>query len=276
MTARQSNKYFHPRTQTAWINAGGRGTRLHGVIAPHATYGVAKALLEVGGKQRVRLIDHQITWLKRSGITNIVVGCGDQIEVADYVHDKYPSDPTVTTIATSQRLGTAGDLLYALNSRPELFSDLILVINVDTVIDLNIDTFIKSHVLDNDITIALTQTPGLKNYQCYGLNMNAQAIYCGELQSDIPRGSPSDSDIALRATSMGALIISTEFMRSASWGAPEAEFSLYTDVIGESFKRRTLGGFDACNAFTLDVGTESTYALSQRSDDNPLDPYLCI
>lgn len=261
---------------TAYINAGGRGSRLHKIVPPDPEYGVPKALIEVGGARRIKLLDHQIAWLGGLGIQRIIVGAGDQTDVAAYAKNVYSGRSDVSVATSSEMLGTGGDLLRSLGEHPQLFEESALVTNVDTVLELEVDKLAQVHAASgNDMTIALTHIPGVPNYNQYFLDANGKVIYCGEVENGIETEPNALDNTVLRASSMGAVMIKTDFLRSVDWTAEDGPLSVYSDLVGLSLNRGTLGGFDSGNAFMLDVGTEPSYGKARATENNILDPYLC-
>jgi NDP-sugar pyrophosphorylase family protein len=82
---------------TAYINAGGRGTRLNSIFHPHKQRGVSKALLPVG-EPPISLIEHQINKLDHAGVSTIVAGVGNHENVAEYIRVQYPGRSNLHTI----------------------------------------------------------------------------------------------------------------------------------------------------------------------------------
>ena len=241
------------------------------MLTPDPEYGTPKALLEVGGVPRVKLIDHHIAWLGLQGAKKVIVGAGDQLPVATYTRDRYAKNPNVAVATSLRQLGTAGDLLHALHEEPELFGDQTLVINADTIVQLAVNTLLESHRnRGNDMTVALTQIEGVPNYNKYGLDEHDRVVACGEIDEEA-----SVVSAVQRGSSMGATVVSTEFLQSIDWTPAMGPLSLYTNLVAEAFRRGTLSGFNAGKAFMMDVGTEATFTAATQNADNVLDPYLC-
>jgi len=95
---------------TAYINAGGRGTRLGSILVPHPDFGAIKALLEVGNPTVV-LLDHHIQKMAQAAMRNVVISAGDVGMVEEYVLESYNQNPGIDVTTSSYRRGNGGDLL---------------------------------------------------------------------------------------------------------------------------------------------------------------------
>lgn len=121
---------------SGYINAGGRGTRLNGVFSPDPQFGISKALLPVGNPP-ITLIEHHINKLLRAGLCKIVVGVGDHDHVAMFIKRHYRNHPAVIPIVVPRQLGNGGDLIRAVRSLPGGFAEHVLIVNVDSVVDID-------------------------------------------------------------------------------------------------------------------------------------------
>lgn len=260
---------------TAYLNAGGRGTRLDSLFVPDPEYGVAKALLEVGDPP-LKLIDHHIAKMAQAAFRNIVIGAGDLASVAQHVQRHYEANAAISSVAHSDRpqLGTAGDLVLAIRERPELFGDQVLVKNVDTILDIDDQQFIEFHrSLLSTLSIAVTKKKGVPNENAFLLNQQGRVIYSAEATINT-RDRDTAAKLAVRqGSSTGALLIDTDFLRNVEWAPERGQLSLYRDIMGRALIEDAVGGYDNGEKFFVDVGTEKTWNTYARSE--VLQQYLC-
>ena len=139
----------------AAILAGGLATRLRGVVEDRP-----KCLVEIQGKP---FLQHQIEYLRRFGVTRVVmlVGhLGDQIEA--FLGDGAPFGVDVRYAYEPLPLGTAG----AIKNAEHMLEESFLVLNGDTLVDLDLDAFIKTHHAHPDAigTMALCRMDDASDY----------------------------------------------------------------------------------------------------------------
>jgi NDP-sugar pyrophosphorylase family protein len=260
---------------TAYLNAGGRGTRLNSLFPPDAEYGVAKALLEVGTPP-LRLVDHHIAMMARSAFRNIVIGAGDLVPVDRHVRRHYDDDDMVESVLLHDmpQLGTAGDLIHTVRQRPELFGDHVLIKNVDTILDIDDDAFAdfhRSHL--GALSIALTTQTGVPNEGAFLLDDTSRILHSLEA-TDNARSRETAARLATgQGSSTGALVISTDFLRDYDWAPAKGQLSLYRDVMGRALLDDQAYGHIIGSGFFVDIGTEATWRAYAQSDI--LQKYLC-
>ena len=115
------------------IMAGGKGTRIASIADD-----IPKSMIPICGKP---ILEHQITCLKKNGLTNItlVVGhLGQQIQ--DYFGDGSKFGCNISYFGETDPLGTAG-ALYKVKNLP---SDFVLL-NGDTIFDIDFSRMISFH-----------------------------------------------------------------------------------------------------------------------------------
>jgi NDP-sugar pyrophosphorylase family protein len=138
----------------AIILAGGKGTRLKGVIDDRA-----KPMALVNGKP---FLEHLLKKLEDSGIRKVVLAVGYKYEsILDYFGWRFGKIQLVYTLEETP-LGTGGGIVLGLQEtkRPN-----VLVINGDTFFDIDIQTMINHHLkLKCDITMALKDMPRPDRY----------------------------------------------------------------------------------------------------------------
>lgn len=257
---------------TAYINAGGRGTRLDTVLVPHPDFGVIKALLEVG-EPRITLIDHHINRMAQAAMRNIVISAGDVEIVKDYIDQSYNEKPGVDVTGSPYRRGNGGDLLADVHEHPELFGDRILITNADTILDLNERDFLSFHEkVGAPVSIALTRNKKVPNQNAFYVNSEGKVIHSKESQANLQTERQAARAASWRGSSTGAVIVETDFIKNTMKKSGDGEVSLYRDIIGGAILEGEASGYDNGRKFFMDLGTVSTWLAAQ--DPDVLNPHL--
>jgi len=117
-----------PGAVPAALLCGGRATRLGALAADRP-----KSLLDVGGRP---FIDHQLDWLRRGGVRQVVLCLGHQGQaIEDHVRSAPPAGLTVSFAHDgAQALGTAGALAQA----APLLGPLFWVLYGDSLLDVDL------------------------------------------------------------------------------------------------------------------------------------------
>lgn len=243
----------------AYLNAGGRGTRLADLFEPSDDYGVAKALLEVGSPS-IRLIDHHINKLRAENVGSIVVAAGDQDTVAEYVQDVYLGESDVTVVTSAEQQGTGGDLVsYArtVNNDSPLF-----VQNVDTILDIDVarfrDEYFRIRALGGKAVIALTQNEGVPNENAYAVAQDGLVVTSREFADD----AASPASKLDTGSSTGAVFIGADFLAGQQWLPSQGQLSLYGECLHRAWQERSLYAYDNGRRFFRDVGTTAAWLAS--------------
>lgn len=256
---------------TAYINAGGRGTRLNSVLVPHPDYGVIKALLEVG-EPPIVLIDHHIKKMTQAAIGNIVVAAGDVGAVKEYVGKRYNNEQVEITTASCRR-GNGGDLLADVHEHPELFAERILITNADTVLELDEPDFLSFQGNTGaPVSIALTRNKNVPNQDGFYVDKTNKVIYSTESEVHIQTKRQAARAAKWRGSSTGAVVVETDFIKNITTNFHKGNTSLYGDIIGKAISEKAVSGYDNGNKFFMDLGTVSTWLAAQ--DPDVLNPYL--
>lgn len=261
------------REMSAYINAGGRGTRLEGVAPADPVDGIAKALIEVG-EPPIKLVDHHINRLKKAGIERVVVGIGHQARVGSYVDDRYGGDDGVYAVGTGRQLGSGAELQTVTQERPELFRNSIYICNVDTILDIPERDFLRVHKTGGKVlSIALTRATGVPNEGSYYLDYNGAVIYCAEVLENPISIDEARAKAESRASSTGAVIVERDYIQDLELPQVDGEVSLYRHVIGAALRDHQVAGFDNGKRMFMDVGTRDTWGLATKTD--VLKGHLC-
>lgn len=243
-----------------YVNAGGRGTRLNGLFHANPKTGIAKALLEIGSPP-IPLVDHHIANLRSQAVQNIVVSAGDQKEVYEYIQGRYQSDPNVNVIRSTQQLGTGGDLIQF--ARTVENSTPLLIQNVDTILDIDLSNFVhhfQTHrAIGGIATIALTLNTGVPNQDAYAVGGNGVVVNSAEFNT-----SDIEQEFAYRASSTGAVVLDSGFLRDQAWNESQGQLSLYKGCLRSAWEQEGLYAYNNATRFFRDVGTVATWLASEE------------
>jgi NDP-sugar pyrophosphorylase family protein len=117
------------------VLAGGLGTRIRPVLGD-----VPKLLAMVGGRT---YLEHLLDWLVGFGARRVILGLGHLSEaVTEFLQAHPRSDLELSYVVEPRPLGTAGAIRLA---RRELHSDPVLVINGDSLADVDLCGMVASH-----------------------------------------------------------------------------------------------------------------------------------
>ena len=108
----------------AVILVGGLGTRLAGEFPD-----IPKALVPVNGRP---FLEWQLDWLKKNGITRVLLAAGYQADVLErYLAARKPDGLDIVLSREPEPLGTGGALKFV---EPQLAGDPVLVLNGDSLV----------------------------------------------------------------------------------------------------------------------------------------------
>jgi D-glycero-alpha-D-manno-heptose 1-phosphate guanylyltransferase len=139
----------------AIILAGGLGTRLKSVVSD-----VPKCMAPVNG---IPFISYIITYLQKQGINKFIFSVGYKSEaIIEYVETHFKNLNKIFIIEEEQ-LGTGGAIK---KSCKEVMSKNVIVVNGDTIFNINLADLMESHhLLNAACTLALKE---LNNFDRYG------------------------------------------------------------------------------------------------------------
>lgn len=143
------------------ILAGGLGTRIAGVLGD-----VPKILAPVNG---LPFLEHLIVWLRSSGAAGLTLCLGHLADkVENYIRQRPDNGVNIQTVIEDAPLGTAGALRLA---RPKLVSDPVLIMNGDTWVDADLESFLDHHHNNgNGISILVAHVDDCSRYGSVILN----------------------------------------------------------------------------------------------------------
>lgn len=218
----------------ALILAGGLGTRLGALTAE-----TPKPLLEVGGRP---FIDHLVWNLARHGIRRVVVSCGYMAEsFAEHFAVSPVAGVETVVIAEPEPLGTGGAIAFGAR---ELLGDETLVVNGDTLFDLNyLDLALLRRETDAPIALAVREVPDAARYGAVQLDGSRITAFA---EKDAP--GPG-------LVSGGVYAAATEYLRGLD---PHAH-SFERDDLPALVAAGTLAG-RAYRGWFVDIGTPDSIA----------------
>ena len=118
------------------ILAGGLGTRLRHVLGDRP-----KILAPVKGRP---FLEYLLEWLIRLGSQRVVLCLGYRAhEVLAYLHSRSFGSLEILTVVEREPLGTGGAVSHA---RRTLVTDPVLIMNGDTVLDIDLNEFLDAHL----------------------------------------------------------------------------------------------------------------------------------
>lgn len=247
---------------TGYINAGGRGTRLSSLFTPDPETGIAKALLEIGHPP-LKLIDHHVSNLRQQNIEKVVVAAGDQSDLYEYIQDSYQQDRLLYVTKSLNQLGTGGDLIsYARTLEEE---ESIIVQNVDTILDIDLEEFSKDFTRRRQIgavaSIALTLNRNVPNEDAYLVDSRGNVVTSAEFaNTTVGDQTPAGH---YRASSTGAVAIMSNFLRDQDWQESDGQLSLYGSCLRNAWQAERLHAYSNGHNFFRDVGTVNAWLHSQ-------------
>jgi N-acetyl-alpha-D-muramate 1-phosphate uridylyltransferase len=229
------------------IFAAGLGTRFKPWTDKHP-----KALAVVHGKS---LLQHNVEYLQRYGITNVVVNVhhfAGQIVDAIEKNKGWGSHITISD-ETDEVLETGGGILKA---APLFTADTIVVINVDILTDLDLGRLIAFHQQWNPVsTLAVTD----RTTSRYFLFDEANTL-CGwrNTKTGEEKIARTNATYIPKAFS-GIHVISKQLL---SLITREGKFSM-VDVYLDLAKTHTIKGFDHSGSRFIDVGKPDSVAQAE-------------
>lgn len=246
---------------SAYINAGGRGSRLNSVFVPDEKLGITKALLQPA-TTRKNLIEHQVDGLLAEGIfENIVVGVGDHELAAEFVRNKYKDVAQVNAITYDEQLGNGGDFLRAVRDYPKLFAENIFVSNVDTFTRINRKRVFEQHrKIGAYLTFVLTRSRDVPNYQAFYIDHAHRIIFSHETSGWSTTPSDITERAAYRASSTGSVILAKQALETIDWSPGDGSIGLYREITGKMIATDRAYAYDNGDQPLIDIGTADTWA----------------
>lgn len=254
----ESKELQNIKQTTAYVNAGGRGTRLEPILNK-TEVGITKALIEFKDKP---IVQYHVDRLLLLGVHNVIVGAGDHKGVEEYLLSQ-PAQERLKVALTEHQEGTGGDLIKALRNQGT-GDRFVLVQNVDTLLDVDERAVIKQH---NDTgaaaTIVLTTRKGVPNEGAFLVGVDGKVLYTKESSSLEPSLELVEST-AYTGSSTGMVILNMDKVLEYPWESGQGSLSLYGDILGKLVAEGTLYAYNNEDKYFEDVGTPEKYRRIQR------------
>jgi D-glycero-alpha-D-manno-heptose 1-phosphate guanylyltransferase len=229
----------------ALILAGGLGTRLRDCYADGP-----KSLAPVTGRP---FLDHLLSWLQFSGISDVVLCVGYK---AEQIRQRYQSGANwgvrVSYSLEEEPLGTAGAIK---NAEALVHSRTFLVLNGDSFTDVSIRELVEFHRMRKGLaTVALAPTPAESRYG--SVQVNAR----GEILGFVEKGSAAPmQDKAERIwINGGVYVFQKDLLGVIPSGRPVSlETEIFPQLVGNHFY-----GFQT-DGYFIDIGLPADYRRAQ-------------
>ncbi|MFV0471061.1 MAG: nucleotidyltransferase family protein [Paludibacteraceae bacterium] len=229
----------------AIILAGGFGTRLKYIVSD-----VPKPMAPVNG---VPFLSHLFQKLRQAGVKRIILSTG-------YLHEKIESfygnkfeDLSLIYSQETTPLGTGGAILLALG---KAIADDVLVLNGDTMFDIDFDQFGKSHSDKKSIlTVALREVEDAARYGSVVIDGRGKIVSFKEKSQAAGRGLINGGIYLLNKKWFEKLNLPKKF--SFEKEVLEIKYA-DNDFYTQSF-----------NSYFIDIGVPEDYARAQKELKQP-------
>lgn len=224
----------------AIILAGGFGTRLQ-----HVVNDVPKPMAPVNG---LPFLAYLLDKLNIAGVTHVILSTGYKHEyIENYFHNKYKSIDISYSRETTP-LWTGGAIKLALRLTQ---SENILVLNGDTLFDIDFNHFLNFHTEQNtNLSVALRPIEQVERYGCVQTNAQKQIIGFSEKGEYKGKGLINGGIYLIKRSLFDGMNLPDKF----SFEKEILEKIHYTQSIyGEEF-----------NSYFLDIGIPEDYYKAQQ------------
>lgn len=223
----------------AIVLAGGFGTRLQAVVQD-----VPKPMALINGRP---FLDYQLNYLKSFGINHIIFSVGYKHEhISDFFGKEY-NGMTIEYAVEKEPLGTGGGIQNAFQF---IKSGVALVVNGDTLFEVNLKNFYEKHQKNAAIiSLALRQIEDVSRYGIVETNTKQRIIGFAEKGAKIGQGFING----------GVYLIEKDFFEQNSF---KQKFSMEKDAFEKYYNEQNFFGFPYQSYF-LDIGIPEDYKKAQ-------------
>ena len=224
----------------AIILAGGFGTRLSHIVSD-----VPKPMAPVCGRPFLCYI---LDRLARQQFTHIVLSTGHMHEkIEDYFGNEY-NGIKISYARETTPLGTGGGMLFALQ---KCTTDNIVVLNGDTLFDIDFNSLIEFHQKHNpDLTMVLRHVENVSRY----------GEVCVDDQHRVISFREKDASQGAGLINGGIYVVKKSLFDGFQQGQ---RFSFETDILQSQYQQRTFRAYVANNYF-IDIGIPEDYHRAQK------------
>jgi len=245
---------------TAYINAGGRGTRLEPILAKDEKIGITKSLIKFGGEDPI--IKYHIDRLIKKGFSNVIINAGDHFNVKEALKDE--ENEKIQVVNSEIQEGTGGDLIKTIKEMDNV-GKYILIHNSDTLIDIDEGAMLKQHKDSGAAaTFAMTRRSDVPNEGAFCVGKDGKIIFNREVIPEYATMEPTEEEIAYRASSVGVLVFDADVIKNYNWQSGDGALSIYTQIIGKLIKEGKVFAYDNGKNFFVDIGTPKNYKKIMR------------
>jgi len=229
----------HAGEMTAFILAGGKGSRLRSVVADRP-----KVMAEVSGRPFITYLFDQ---LAAAGFRKIVISTGYMAEtVAVGLGDAYRS-VKLHYSREYQPLDTGGALRHSL---PMLDGDYVLVMNGDSYVDIELKAYLKWFFdRKREAALLLVEVPDTRRFGSVDMDSDNRLISFSEKRERSGKGWVNGGIYIIKASLVGSI-------PSAVPCSLEREF--FPGLLGRDFF-----GFRYSGTF-IDIGTPESFAAADQ------------
>ena len=223
----------------AIVLAGGFGTRLQAVVQD-----VPKPMALINGRP---FLDYQLNYLKSFGINHIIFSVGYKHEhISDYFGNDFKG-MQINYAVEETPLGTGGGIL---NAFQYVKSGVALVVNGDTMFEVNLNDFYQKHKDSKAIiSLALREIEDVSRYGIVETRDNHRIIGFAEKGKKSGRGLING----------GVYLIEKDFFEQNNF---EHKFSMEKDAFEQYYTTQYFSGFPYKSYF-LDIGIPEDYKKAQ-------------
>ncbi|EKE30326.1 MAG: NUDIX hydrolase [uncultured bacterium (gcode 4)] len=135
-----------------------------------------------------------------------------------------------------------------------------MILNADTILHIkNISELLDQHLNSNaTATIILTTNKGVPNEDAFFVDDSRKVIHSAESKPEYLSAEPLVWSW-IRASSTGAIVFRTEFLKKFEWETWEKPLSIYWDIIPFLIKKWELYAYNNESHLFIDIGTPEKY-----------------
>ncbi len=248
------------KQSTAYINAGGRGTRLESILEKDEKIGITKSLIKFGKEDPI--IQYHVDRLIKKGFSNVIVSAGDHFNVKEYFKGKENEKLQVVNSETQE--GTGGDLIKTVRENQNIGKYLVIH-NSDTLIDIDEGDVLKQHKDSGaTVTFVMTRKIGVPNEGAFFIGKDGRIIFSREVLPEYSMPEPDRNHIGYQASSAGVVVFNTDVIKNYDWQPGEGQLSIYAQILGKLIKEGKVFAYDNGESFFIDIGTLGNYKKIMR------------
>jgi len=216
------------------------------------------------------MIEHQINRFLKINAGSVVARVGVHDNVKTHLERRYIDSQTpIHSINFTPQLGNGGDLIRAIRYYSDYFRSMTMIVNVDTILDIDELAFLKWHQSQNALlTIALTERKDVPNHGAYYVDAHNKVFHSIETNS-----AEQPIDYRYRASSTGAIIVDTNFIANFNWKESDGPISIYHEIMKVVIQAQNASVYNNAERFFMDIGTVDSWEYAIHNN-HLIQPYL--